>query len=164
MDKHDVDSDFVSSSVSQKVKTLKLLAVLSGVLGFILFLLTPFMPVNQVQSSLSWPQNGNLNSVNAPLMSYSPQELNAVIPISASEKLRPGQSLIVGTLPEDSEDAAARGLFVRSSDGGIQITSRGELVFELTADELKNCLPTQKSASLPPRTRLLLPWASTAVL
>lgn len=138
MDKHAVDSNSVSSSVSQNpVRTLKLLAVLSGVLGFLFFLLTPFMPVNQVQSSLSWPQNGTLNSVNAPLMSYSPQEFNATIPISASEKLRPGQSLIVGTLPEDSEDAADRGLFVRSSDGGIQITSRGELVFELTADELK---------------------------
>ena len=35
---------------------VKRLAIVSGLLGFVLFVLTPFMPVNQTQSSFSWPQ------------------------------------------------------------------------------------------------------------
>lgn len=53
-------------------KNLSRIAIVSGLVAFVCLLLTPFLPVNQVQSQLSWPQNGSLNSVNAPLISLAP--------------------------------------------------------------------------------------------
>ena len=111
---------------------LKRLAILSGLLGLLMFLLTPFMPVNQVQSSLSWPQNDALSSINAPLISYAPQSLEASIPLEALDNLNPNQTLIFGTLPEDSTDATKRGLFVRSIDGNLDVVVRGEVLLDLS--------------------------------
>ncbi|SDS64008.1 arabinosyltransferase C [Corynebacterium timonense] len=112
------------------------LAAVSGILAFLCFVLTPLLPVNQVQSSLSWPQNGELNSVNAPLISLAPDELEITVPLSAVDALREGQSLIVGTLPEDSTEAFDRGMFITSPDGGIIVNSVNEVLFELTPQEV----------------------------
>lgn len=151
---HDVDSFHVSEVVeSKKLKGaagdaaavvppqvapswLKKLAIGSGLLGLVMFVLLPFLPVNQVQSSLSWPQNGELASVNAPLISYAPQSMEASVPISALDSLNEDQSLVLGTLPADSTDATNRGLFVRSIDGNLDVIVRGEVLMELTPTEV----------------------------
>ncbi|AGF71268.1 arabinosyltransferase domain-containing protein [Corynebacterium halotolerans] len=117
---------------------LKNLAIVSGVLGFLLFVVTPFLPVNQTQSSFSWPQDDSLNSVNAPLVSYAPEELHATVPVDeAIDGLRGDQTLLLSTLPADSTDATSRGLFVRSSDGGIDVVVRDQVPLELTAEEVE---------------------------
>ena len=116
---------------------LKNLAIISGLLGFLLFVLTPFLPVNQTQSTLSWPQGDSLNSVNAPLVSYAPESIDVTVPITdAIDGLRDNQSLVLSTLPADSTDATSRGLFVRSTDGGIDVVIRDQVPFELTEDEI----------------------------
>ncbi|MFI5504703.1 arabinosyltransferase domain-containing protein [Corynebacterium kutscheri] len=102
----------------------------------LLFLLLPFFPVNQVQSTINWPQNGSVNSVNAPLKSYSPQSLTATVPISSLAQLRDNQHLVVGTLPQDSEDATSRGLFVLSRDGGLSVVVRDNVLLELSEDDV----------------------------
>src|SRR5699024_11982382 len=56
-------------------KGLRLAAIITGLLGFVLFLATPFLPVTQTQSSFDWPANDSLNSVTAPLISVSPEEI-----------------------------------------------------------------------------------------
>ncbi|WP_245802200.1 arabinosyltransferase domain-containing protein [Corynebacterium pacaense] len=105
-----------------------------------MFVLTPFLPVNQVQSSLTWPQNDELSSINAPLISYAPQQMDATVPLSALESLRENQSLVLGTLPADSTDATNRGLFVRSIDGNLDVIVRGEVLLDLNEAEV-NSLP-----------------------
>ncbi|MHA2787785.1 arabinosyltransferase domain-containing protein [Corynebacterium sp. S7] len=120
---------------------LKNLAIVSGLIAFILFVSTPFLPVNQTQSSFSWPQNGSLNSVNAPLISMAPESLEVSVPVTAIDSLREGQSTVIGTLPSDSTEAYDRGLFVSApAGGGLSISSLNKVVFELTPDEL-NALP-----------------------
>ncbi|ALC04696.1 hypothetical protein CDES_01080 [Corynebacterium deserti GIMN1.010] len=146
---YDVDSNSVSEVVeSKKLKGsaeeppqvapgwLKKLAVSSGLLGLLMFVLLPFLPVNQVQSSLSWPQNGELSSVNAPLISYAPQSMDASIPVSALDELNDNQTLVMGTLPLDSTDATNRGLFVRTIDGNLDVIVRGQVLLDLTADQV----------------------------
>ncbi|GGO12351.1 arabinosyltransferase domain-containing protein [Corynebacterium marinum] len=116
---------------------LKNVAIISGLLGFVLFLLTPFLPVNQTQSSFSWPQGDSLNSVNAPLVSYAPERIDVELPVAeAVDGLRGGQSLLLSTLPADSTDATSRGMFVRSFDGGLDVVVRDQVPLELTADEV----------------------------
>ncbi|GAB3701623.1 arabinosyltransferase domain-containing protein [Corynebacterium nasicanis] len=116
---------------------LKNVAIISGLLGFVLFLLTPFLPVNQTQASLAWPQGDSLTSVNAPLVSYAPENLQLEVPVQESlAALREGESLILSTLPADSTDATSRGLFIRSWDGGIDVVVRNQVPFELTEAEV----------------------------
>lgn len=115
---------------------LKNLAIASGLLGLLMFILTPFLPVNQVQSSVSWPQGGDLASINAPLISYAPQSMEARVPVAAVDNLNEGQNLILGTLPQDSTDATNRGLFVRSIDGNLEVVVRGEVLMDISPTEV----------------------------
>lgn len=115
---------------------LKPLAIISGLGAMLLFILVPFMPVHQQQSSVHWPQNDSLNSVNAPLQSYTPQEFNADIPISAIDYLRSEQNLVLGTLPVDSQNAVSRGLFVTSTNNNLEVSLRNAVVFSLSAAEV----------------------------
>lgn len=98
-----------------------------------MFVLTPFMPVNQVQSSLNWPQDPQLSSVNAPLISYAPQEFSAEIPLNF--ELNPEQTTVLSTLPESAEDATSRGLFVRKTDEGLDVIVRNKVALELSQEE-----------------------------
>ena len=112
-------------------------AIFSGLLAFVLLVLTPLLPVNQVQSSLSWPQDSSLTAVNAPLISVAPQEVDLEVPVGAVDKLRDGQTLIVGTLPASSQEAFDRGLFVTSPNGGLVVSALNEVVLDLQPSEVK---------------------------
>lgn len=113
-----------SNDVKTSAPVYSRIAIVSGLLAFVSFLLTPFLPVNQVQSQLNWPQNASLSSVNAPLISLAPDQLEVTVPVAESiDALREGESLIVGTLPTSSTKATDRGLFVTSPEGGIVVTS-----------------------------------------
>ncbi|MCS4532352.1 arabinosyltransferase domain-containing protein [Corynebacterium sp. ES2794-CONJ1] len=125
-----------SLTLGQAPGWLKKLAALSGVLGFFFFILTPFMPVNQVQSSFEWPQNRSLNQISAPLVSYAPQRLDATIPLQALEQLRDDETLVFSTLPPSSEQSATRGLFVRSIEGNIEVSSLGTILLQVPAAEV----------------------------
>lgn len=120
---------------------LRPLTLISGVLGFLLFVATPLLPVQQTQSTLNWPQDDDLGSVVAPLVSYAPQEFHASVPMSALDDVREGQNLILGTLPEHSEEATSRGLFVRTFDGSVDVVAEESVVIQLTPDQVQ-ALPT----------------------
>ncbi|WP_410170974.1 arabinosyltransferase domain-containing protein [Corynebacterium pygosceleis] len=141
----DVDLSAVSTTAVNTPPTasrrLLNLAIVSGVLGFLMFVLTPFMPVSQTQSSFDWPQNDSLNSVNAPLISYVPQSLDVDIPVSAFSDLRENQSTVLSTLPADSEDATTRGLFVRLTPTGLDVIVRNQVPFELDTEQLEALPP-----------------------
>ena len=114
------------------VKKVQTTAIVAGLIGFVLLLLTPFLPVKQTESSVSWPQNDSVASVNAPLISLAPQELDVTVPLKAVGELRDGESLILGTLPEGSPKASDRGFFVTSPDGGLVVSSLNEVLLQLT--------------------------------
>ncbi|MGD7002269.1 arabinosyltransferase domain-containing protein [Corynebacterium halotolerans] len=128
-------SETAQTNLKVAPQWLKILAIVTGVLGFLSFVALPFLPVNQTQSSLSWPQNDSLNSVNAPLVSYAPEEFDASIPLSAADALRDGQSMVIGTLPPDSTDATSRGLFVRDYGDSLVVTVRDNVVLEVSDDD-----------------------------
>ncbi|STC69361.1 arabinosyltransferase domain-containing protein [Corynebacterium pilosum] len=117
---------------------LKNTAIVTGLLAFLLFVLTPFLPVQQTQSSLNWPQDGSVESVNAPLISMAPESLDLTVPVAAFDAVRDGQSTVVGTLPDDSEEAYDRGLFVSITDeGAVSISSLNKVVFELSPTQFE---------------------------
>lgn len=116
---------------------VKRLSIITGVVGMILFVLTPFMPIRQVQSSIDWPQGTGVESVSAPLISYAPQELQATIPLAALQELNSGQTTVLSTLPGDSEEPTARGLFVRYGSGGLDVVVRNKVALEATKEQLE---------------------------
>ena len=128
-------SDRKTSSL-RAPQSLRLTAIIAGLIGFLCFVATPLLPVNQTQSSFDWPQQGSLQSINAPLISVAPEEIDAEIPLSAVDKLRDGQDLLYGTVPPESKKASNRGMFVRAGEGGLSVTSLDEVIFSLTAEQV----------------------------
>ena len=118
-------------TAASRAHAVHILAVISGVLGFLLFIATPLLPVNQTQSSFSWPQNESLNSINAPLISVAPESFHATVPVAALDGLRDDETLVLGTVPQDSTESSNRGLFVRSTDGGLDVFALDEVLLSL---------------------------------
>lgn len=73
------------------------------------------MPVHQTTAEITWPQNGKINSVTAPLISYVPIDLDVSIPCSAVGQLRAGESVLLSTTPKGAEKSPERGLFIRKT-------------------------------------------------
>lgn len=55
-------------------------AVVAGLLGAVLAIATPLLPVNQTTAQLNWPQNGTFASVEAPLIGYVATEHHRPLP------------------------------------------------------------------------------------
>ncbi len=96
--------------------TARLVAIIAGLLGAALALATPFLPVEQTTAQLNWPQNGVLQSVNAPLIGYVATDLDINIPCSAAAGLagpqNAGRSVLLSTVPKQAPKAIDRGLLI----------------------------------------------------
>ena len=74
---------------------LKFFASLFGVIGTVLALAVPFLPVNYDITTLRWPTAQGTQSVSAPLVSYSPVWLNAEVPCESARSLTPAATALV---------------------------------------------------------------------
>ena len=103
---------------SQTVRRAKLIAIVTGLLGVVLALATPLMPVKQTTAEINWPSTGSvgsseIGSVSAPLISYVPIDLDVSVPCSAAERLGTDDSVLLSTTPKQAAKSAERGLFIR---------------------------------------------------
>nr|WP_245550729.1 arabinosyltransferase domain-containing protein [Nocardia paucivorans] len=117
----------------------RLLAVVFGILGALFALATPFLPVVQTTATLSWPQNGALGNVQAPLMSQVPIELTASIPCAAVQQLPPQGGMLLATAPPQGDRAALEALFVRVSQDSVDVVDRNAVVASAPRAEMTNC-------------------------
>ena len=127
-------------------------AILGGLLGFLMFVLTPFMPVTLSQTSLSWPQRGSMNSVDAPLVAYAPTQLEMDVPISLADQFPDRSGVLVGTMPLDAEKATANGLQVRTGENGLSVVSKDSVLLSLDREQL-DANRDGRSSSAPTRRR-----------
>jgi len=112
-----------SSSVSDSDtgtnhRTARVVAVVAGLLGALLAIATPLLPVKQTTAQLNWPQNGVFGSVEAPLIGYVATGLNISIPCEAAAGLdATGKTVLLSTVPKQAPKAVDRGLLiVRAND------------------------------------------------
>ena len=56
----------VSSRSADRIRIAKIVAVVAGLIGIVIALLTPFLPVNYTKTELTWPQQNSVGSVAAP--------------------------------------------------------------------------------------------------
>ncbi|WP_328362364.1 arabinosyltransferase domain-containing protein [Mycobacterium sp. NBC_00419] len=117
-----------SSSVEQtraNYRTARLVAVIAGLLGAALAILTPLLPVKQTTAELNWPQNGVLDSVTAPLISYVATDLNIEVPCQAAAGLAPtGRTVLLSTVPKQAPKAVDRGLLIQRANDSLVIVVR----------------------------------------
>jgi arabinosyltransferase C len=100
-----------------------------GLLGALLAVAVPPLPVIQDTVVITWPRTGHLAPVNAPLVAYQPQNLTATIPCAAAASVAarsPQPEPLLATTPPSSADGAAVGMVLRIVDRTLSLVSRGQ--------------------------------------
>ncbi len=116
----------------------RLVAIVSAVLGILLTIAIPLLPIEQQQSSLTWPQSNTIGSVEAPLVGYTPISVDATIPCPAANRL-PDGGLLLSTSPKGSPDAYRYGLVAEVTGGEasqLKVTLRDSVLLEKPVSEL----------------------------
>lgn len=109
---------------------LGIAATVFGLLGAVLAIVVPLLPVVQTTSHVSWPQDRDMNPVTVPLVAYYPQQFTASIPCSAITDLEQAGAgnVLVATAPPQAEQSGARGLNVAIAGEQMEVRSRGALI------------------------------------
>ena len=102
----------------------RLVAAVAGLLGALLAILTPFLPVKQTTAELNWPQNGTLDSVTAPLIGYVPTELTITVPCTVAAGLDDTRSVLLSTVPKQAPKAVDRGLLIQRANSDLVVVVR----------------------------------------
>jgi arabinosyltransferase C len=106
-------------------RAARLIAIVAGLLGAALAIATPLLPVTQTTAQLNWPQNGVLESVNAPLIGYVATDLNITVPCSAAAGLTgPGKTVLLSTVPKQAPKAVDRGLLIERVNNDLLVIVR----------------------------------------
>ena len=118
-------------------RTARLIAIVAGLLGTVLAIATPLLPVTQTTAQLNWPQNGVLASVDAPLIGYVATDLDITIPCRAAAGLdRPGRSVLLSTVPKQAPKAVDRGLLIERVNNDLLMIVRNTPVVSAPLDQV----------------------------
>ena len=117
------------------VRVTRWVATIAGLIGFVLSVATPLLPVVQTTATLNWPQNGQLHSVTAPLISLSPVDVTATVPCSVVRGLPPDGGVVLSTAPKKGKDAALNALFVVASSQRVDVTDRNVVIASVPRDQ-----------------------------
>ena len=127
----DLVEELPSTSVSDtgaNHRIARIVAVLAGLLGALLAIATPVLPVNQTTAQLNWPQNGTFESVEAPLIGYVATELNVSVPCAAAAGLagprNAGKTVLLSTVPKQAPKAVDRGLLIQRANDDLVLVVR----------------------------------------
>lgn len=112
----------------REIRVARWTAVIAGLIGFVLSVATPLLPVVQTTAMLNWPQGGQLTNVTAPLISQAPVTLTATIPCQVIRDMPPGGGLVLGTAPAKGKQAALNALLVNVTGQRVDITDRNVVV------------------------------------
>lgn len=110
-----------------RARTAKIVAAVTGLLGVLLAVLTPLLPVNQTTAQLNWPQEGR-GSVSAPLVAFVPVDMDVEVPCDSARNLPAAGGVLLSTIPSGGADASARGLFVRADATSLTVTDRDVVI------------------------------------
>jgi arabinosyltransferase B len=129
----------MKAGATDDAKTTRWVAMIAGLIGFVLSVLTPLLPVVQTTATVDWPQAGQLSSVTAPLISLTPVTMSATVPCSLIRDLPPGGGVVLGTAPADGKDAALNALFVNVTAARVDVTDRNVVVASVPRAKAAGC-------------------------
>ena len=116
--------------MSDNVKVTRWVATIAGLIGFVLSVATPLLPVVQTTATLNWPQNGQLNDVTAPLITQVPVSMTVTVPCDVIRSMPPNGGTVLSTAPRRGKEAALAALFVNVTPQRVDITDRNAEVEE----------------------------------
>jgi arabinosyltransferase C len=109
-------------------RVARLVAAIAGLLGALLAIVTPVLPVNQTTAQLNWPQNGTFDSVDAPLIGYVATDLKVSVPCQAAAGLagpqNAGKTVLLSTVPKQAPKAVDRGLLIQRANDYLALVVR----------------------------------------
>ncbi|MGW3280077.1 arabinosyltransferase domain-containing protein [Nocardia rhamnosiphila] len=111
-----------------KRRSRSLLSITAGITAGLAALVIPFLPVQQDQSRISWPQSAQLTPIAAPLVSYAPTELAVRIPCPVLERVAGSGGAVVSTIPAQSASAERYGFVAKVVPGADVRDSRLDVV------------------------------------
>ena len=110
------------------VRTARWVAMIAGLIGAVLSVLTPLLPVVQTTATLNWPQSGQMTNVTAPLITLTPVDVSATVPCDVVRSMPPAGGVILGTAPPDGKQATLNALFVNVTPTRVDVTDRNVVV------------------------------------
>src|ERR1700761_8404078 len=113
-----------AEEVRRNITVARWVATVAGLIGFVLSVATPLLPVVQTTANLNWPQQGQMKSVTAPLISLTPVDFHASVPCGVVRDLPPEGGVILGTAPRKGKDANLQALFVVVNKQRVDVTDR----------------------------------------
>lgn len=117
-----------AAGLSGNYRTARRVAVIAGLLGALLAIATPFLPVTQTTAQLNWPQNGVLDSVTAPLIGYVATDLSITIPCRTAAGLvgpeNAARTVLLSTVPKQAPKAVDRGLLIQRANNDLVVVIR----------------------------------------
>ncbi len=114
--------------MSDNIRVTRWVAMIAGLIGFVLSVATPLLPVVQTTATLNWPQGGQLNDVTAPLISQVPVSMTVMVPCDVIRSMPPDGGVVLGTAPKGGKQATLNGLFVNVNRQRVDITDRNVVV------------------------------------
>ncbi|MGC0366910.1 arabinosyltransferase B [Rhodococcus sp. 27YEA15] len=112
----------------ERFRRTRWVAVIAGLLGFVLAMATALLPVVQTTATVNWPQNGVIGNVEAPLMAQVPIDVEASIPCTAVSSLPEGGGIALSTAPTQGAGAALASMFVRASAETVDVLDRNVVI------------------------------------
>ncbi|QIS10962.1 arabinosyltransferase domain-containing protein [Nocardia arthritidis] len=129
------DSEHGTADNDRRGGWARRVAIIAGLLGFVLAAAVPFLPVRQEAASVDWPQAANAVNVESPLLSYAPLDLSMQVPCSALTALAASGGTVLSTIPRQSADVERYGLVVKvvadtaERPGRVDVVSRNTLLW-----------------------------------
>ncbi len=105
----------------------RIVAAVAGLLGALLSIISPLLPVKQTTAELNWPQDGALSSVQAPLIGYVATDLGITVPCRAAAGLagpHSSKTVLLSTVPKQAPKAVDRGLLIERINNDLVVVVR----------------------------------------
>ncbi len=125
-----------TTAADDNMKTTRWVATIAGLIGFLLSVATPLLPVVQTTADLNWPQNGQLKSVTAPLISLTPVDFHAEVPCEVVRDMPPTGGVVLGTAPRKGKDANLDALFVVVTKQRVDVTDRNVVILSVPREQV----------------------------
>ncbi|MGB3603624.1 MAG: arabinosyltransferase domain-containing protein [Gordonia sp. (in: high G+C Gram-positive bacteria)] len=122
-----------SGPTSRKIAIAKRTAVVAGLIGMLLALAAPFLPVTYTNPVITWPQANaqgvpTVDNIAAPNVAFNPLAMDVAVPCSLATLLPADGGVLLSTVPKTGAEARQVGLFVSATHDNLLVTQRNAVL------------------------------------
>lgn len=127
-------TDTTSRTTERSARTLataKIVAVVTGLIGILLAVAAPLLPVTYTDTEIKWPQASSadaaptVDNIAAPNVAFNPLSMDVAVPCSLAALLPEDGGVLLSTVPKTGLEARRVGLFITATHDNLLVTQRG---------------------------------------